>query len=201
MNLHSIALSLFVCLGSLAASDVVASTKLLVLGDSVSEGYGMKREQGWVALLADQRQQQGHTETWVNASIGGETTQGGLRRLPALLEEHHPAKVIIELGGNDGLRGWPLTESRSNLREMIALVQSSGAKAIVIAMQMPPNMGQRYNRMFRELYDQECQAPCVLVPTFIEKVGLNPEMMQSDGIHPTAEAQPLLAEAVAPFVD
>ncbi len=198
--LHSIAFTIILCLATINSADTLASTKLLVMGDSISEGYGIKREQGWVALLAEQRKKDGRVETWVNASIGGETTQGGLRRLPALLEEHNPGIVIIELGGNDGLRGWPLTESQANLREMVALVQSSGATAIVIAMQMPPNMGARYNRMFRQVYDDECKDPCIIVPEFIERVGMNAELMQSDGIHPTAEAQPLLAEAVAPYI-
>jgi len=181
-------------------NDAVATSTILVLGDSISEGYGIRKDEGWVALLAKKRADQGHTETWVNASIGGETTQGGARRLPKLLQEHHPSIVIIELGGNDGLRGWPITESRTNIRDMIALVQSSGAKAIVVAMQMPPNMGSRYNSMFRQIFTDECQQPCVLVPEFIELVALDPKLMQSDGIHPTAEAQPALAAAVAKYL-
>jgi len=182
-------------------NQAVAKSTILVLGDSISEGYGIRKDEGWVSLLAKQRASEGHIENWINASIGGETTQGGARRLAKLLKEHHPNRVIIELGGNDGLRGWPIKESRANIRDMIAMVQSSGATAIVIAMQMPPNMGRRYNEMFRNIFTEECQAPCVLVPEFIELVALNPKLMQSDGIHPTAEAQPILSQAVAKYLD
>ncbi|WP_235898569.1 arylesterase [Parahaliea maris] len=168
-----------------------------MLGDSISAAYGLSLEQGWVSLLDDELQSSGKPVDVVNASISGETTAGGLRRLPALLEEHQPSAVIIELGGNDGLRGYPIAKLRSNLRQMVALAQDAGARVMLLPMEIPPNYGSRYTGMFRESYPAVTkETDSVLGPFLLEAVATDPALMQGDGIHPTAEAQPLLLDNV-----
>ena len=139
--------------------------------------------------------------TVINASISGDTTAGGLHRLPALLEQHRPALVIIELGGNDGLRGYPLPTLRSNLTEMVTLSQHSGAKVILLPMEIPPNYGTRYTSGFSESYRQVAgQTNSVLTPFVLDGVATNTSLMQADGIHPTAAAQVMVLDNVLPTV-
>ena len=169
----------------------------MVLGDSISAGYGIQREQGWVHLL-DQALAQ-REEAWfaVNASISGETTGGGLARLQGVLDEHSPGIVIIELGGNDGLRGYPVAKIRDNLRAMVDMVQAHGATPIIVAMRIPPNYGPRYTNAFDAVFGEVAlEKDAVFVPFLLEEVALADNLMQDDGIHPTAEAQPLLLNAV-----
>jgi acyl-CoA thioesterase-1 len=173
--------------------------KILVLGDSISAAYGMSLEQGWVARLAS-RLEPGFTV--VNASISGETTEGGLRRLPPLLQTHQPDLVIIELGGNDGLRGYPLKTLRENLAGMVDLSQQSGARVILVPMEIPPNYGTRYTEGFRLAYQSVAEATdSTLAPFILDGVATRPRLMQPDGIHPTVEAQPLLLENMLPTVE
>lgn len=179
---------------------------ILVLGDSISAGYGIQREQSWVSQLGSRVA--GEAEGWrvVNASVSGETTGGGLARLPDALEEHDPGVVIIELGGNDGLRGYPIGRIRENLERMVALAKEAGSRVLLVGMQIPPNYGPRYTRAFAALYEEVAAAHEVpLVPFILEEVALRPELMQRDGIHPTGEAQELLLNAVwphlAPLID
>jgi acyl-CoA thioesterase-1 len=170
---------------------------VVVLGDSISAGYGIQREQGWVHLLDNALAQR--EETWfaVNASISGETTGGGLARLAGVLAEHAPDIVIIELGGNDGLRGYPVEKIRENLRGMVDMVNASGAIPIIVAMRIPPNYGPRYTQAFDSVFGEVAQEKgSVYIPFLLEEVALADNMMQDDGIHPTAEAQPLLLDAV-----
>ncbi len=170
---------------------------IVVLGDSISAGYGIQRDEGWVHLL-DQTLAQ-REEPWytVNASISGETTGGGLARLSGLLEEHAPSIVIIELGGNDGLRGYPISRIRSNLQTMVAEVRAAGAIPIMMAMRIPPNYGPRYASAFDNVFGEVATATeTLLVPFFLEDVALEEGMMQDDGIHPTAAAQPQMKAAV-----
>lgn len=173
---------------------------MLVLGDSLSAAYGINPDDGWVALLAARLAREGHAHQVVNASISGETTSGGLRRLPALLEAHHPAAVIIELGANDGLRGIDLREIRHNLEALLRLVTDSGARPFVVRMEVPPNYGPEYTQGFKAIYDtlSESSPELVLVPFFLMDVILEPGLMQADGLHPTAEAQPRLLATVWP---
>lgn len=177
-----------------------AGATVLVLGDSISAAYGIQREQGWVSRLRE-RLAAGSDWQVINASISGETTGGGLARLPDALAEHDPAVVIIELGGNDGLRGYPVARIRDNLNRMVELVQDAGAVPLLVGMQIPPNYGPRYTRafaaVFREVAEQQDVA---LVPFILERVALIPELMQSDGIHPTAEAQDALLDTVWPHL-
>ena len=187
------ALSLLLC-----GSSAFAGT-LLVVGDSISAAFGMDTRQGWVALLEQRLNEQGFDHQVVNASISGDTSAGGAARLPALLAEHQPELVIIELGGNDGLRGQPPAQLQQNLAAMVQASQQKGAQVLILGMQLPPNYGQRYTTAFAAVFPQvagEFSVP--LVPFVLEGVGGVPEMMQADGIHPTAEAQPRLLENVWP---
>jgi acyl-CoA thioesterase-1 len=173
------------------------SQAIVVLGDSISAGYGIQREQGWVHLLDRALAQ--HEETWtaVNASISGETTGGGLARLNGVLEENEPDIVIIELGGNDGLRGYPIAKIRENLTAIVDRVKASGAMPIIVAMRIPPNYGPRYTRAFDAVFGEVAEAgEALFVPFLLEEVALAENLMQDDGIHPTAEAQPMLLDAV-----
>ncbi|CAA0088446.1 Esterase TesA [Halioglobus japonicus] len=176
--------------------------KILVLGDSISAAYGMSLEQGWVAQLADELQAQYPQFTVINASISGETTSGGLRRLPALLKEHNPSVVIIELGGNDGLRGFPLQTLQSNLSALVTMAQASGARVIVLPMEIPPNYGARYTSRFRESFSAvTAETGSVLGPFLLDGVAANPQLVQPDGLHPTVEAQPIIMANVLPTIN
>jgi acyl-CoA thioesterase-1 len=187
------ALSLLLC-----GSSAYAGT-LLVVGDSISAAFGMDTRQGWVALLEKRLDEQGFDHQVVNASISGDTSAGGAARLPALLAEHQPELVIIELGGNDGLRGQPPAQLQQNLAAMVQAAQQKGAQVLILGMQLPPNYGQRYTTAFAAVFPQVASEFSVpLVPFVLEGVGGVPEMMQADGIHPTAEAQPRLLENVWP---
>jgi acyl-CoA thioesterase-1 len=187
------ALSLLLC-----GSSAYAGT-LLVVGDSISAAFGMDTRQGWVALLEQRLNKQGFDHQVVNASISGDTSAGGAARLPALLAEHQPELVIIELGGNDGLRGQPPAQLQQNLAAMVQASQQKGAQVLILGMQLPPNYGQRYTTAFAAVFPQVASEFSVpLVPFVLEGVGGVPEMMQADGIHPTAEAQPRLLENVWP---
>ncbi len=172
------------------------------MGDSISAGYGIQRDEGWVALLSENLSQAEYPHVVVNASISGETTGGGLARLPQALETHSPAVVVIELGGNDGLRGYPTDMVRSNLKQMVTLSLEKDARVLLVGMQIPPNYGPRYTEAFFELYEGVASETGVaLVPFFLEDVALAPGLMQADGIHPTADAQPLLLETLWRYLE
>jgi len=175
--------------------------KILVLGDSISAAYGMSLEQGWVEQLAKRLREQGAQHTVINASISGETTAGGLRRLPALLAEHQPGIVIIELGANDGMRGFPLPTVRDTLTQLVTLSQQAGARVILLPMEIPPNYGSRYTSGFRDSFRLVADATgSVLAPFLLDGVATDSKFIQEDGIHPTVEAQPLLLANVLPTV-
>jgi acyl-CoA thioesterase-1 len=178
-----------------------AAPVLLVVGDSISAAYGLPAGAGWVDLLAARLAAQRFPQRVVNASITGDTTAGGRARLPALLARHQPAIVVLELGGNDALRGGNLASTRDNLAAMVAAVQRTGAKALIIGMKVPPNYGPTYVREFDALFAGVAKAHKVpLVPFFFEGFGENNEMFQADRIHPTAAAQPLLLDNVWPVL-
>ncbi len=178
-----------------------AHTTVLVLGDSISAAYGIQREQGWVHLLGERLAGIDPVYQVVNASISGETTGGGLARLPAVLATHDPAVVIIELGGNDGLRGYPVARIRSNLEQLVVTADPDRRDIILVGMQIPPNYGPRYTRSFQGLFeDISAEYDVALVPSFLESVALKPELMQRDGIHPKAEAQFMLLDTLWPHV-
>jgi acyl-CoA thioesterase-1 len=173
---------------------------ILVFGDSISAGYGLPRvEQGWVALLQARLKQQGYGYDVVNASVSGETTAGGLARLPRALALHHPKIVILELGGNDGLRALPIADMRSDLSRMIDLSAAAGAKVLLLGMRIPPNYGPDYTAQFAQVYVELAASRHVAaVPFLLEGVALNADLMQGDGIHPNPAGQPRLLENVWP---
>lgn len=176
---------------------------VLILGDSLSAAYGVQTEQAWVALLRQRLTQQGLAQ-WqvVNASISGETTDGGLRRLPDLLTRHTPDVVIIELGGNDGLRGFPPPVIEENLDRLISLSLEAGARPLLIGIQIPPNYGPRYTALFADIYSNLADRHDIaLVPFFLKGIYDQAGMMQGDGIHPTTEAQGMLLDNVWPQLE
>ena len=176
-------------------------SSILVLGDSISAGYGMNVDDGWVNLMNQTLRQRELAYRMVNASISGETTVGGLKRLPDLLQEHAPSIVVIELGGNDGLRGYPTTKILDNLLTMTDLVKAAGAQPVIITMRIPPNYGPRYTRAFEQVFaDAAEQSKATLVPFLFEELAVDAQMMQDDGIHPTAKSQPLLVEGFLPYL-
>jgi len=182
-----------------AGAETAAPRTVVVLGDSLSAGYGIAVKEGWVTLLERRIASEGYGYKVVNASVSGETTQGGLARLPRVLQIHKPAVVIIELGGNDGLRGLPLATSRDNLRRAIELARGAQARVLLLGMMIPPNYGQRYAQEFRDMFTGLASSHSVaLVPFFLDKVALNPELMQDDGIHANAKGQSRMLENVWP---
>ncbi|HDX8427639.1 arylesterase [Aeromonas veronii] len=192
--------ALFVGLGSLLSS--TQAQTLLVLGDSLSAGYQMQVEQSWPALLSQKWQEEGGKHTLLNASISGETTQGALARLPALLKEHKPDWLLIELGGNDGLRGFAPTITRQNLASMIALAKEQQTRVVLTQIQLPRNYGARYLRQFEQIFPELAQANDLpLLPFFMDDIALRPELMMNDGIHPTPAAQPQIRDKVARFME
>ncbi|MDP5134679.1 arylesterase [Rheinheimera baltica] len=167
-----------------------SAQKILILGDSLSAAYGMKQQQGWPHLLQQRTQWQ-----LVNASISGETTAGGLARLPALLEQHQPDAVMIELGGNDGLRGFAINSVKSNLSEIITLVQQHKATPVLMQIRIPPNYGPRYGQQFSNIYPQLAEKHQItLWPFFMDNIATNQDLMLRDGIHPNIDAQPLISD-------
>jgi acyl-CoA thioesterase-1 len=184
---------LFIALQNAVASDHT----LLVFGDSLSAAYGIRAEQGWVALLGQRLQAQGYGYEVVNASVSGETSEGGLQRLPRALQLHHPGLIILELGANDGLRGLPIAATKDNLMKMVQLAQSAGARVLLVGIRIPPNYGPRYTSEFAAVYpDVAKQYGLPLVPFLLEKVALDPTLMQEDGLHPTARGEPLVLDTV-----
>ncbi|MFN5010989.1 MAG: arylesterase [Gammaproteobacteria bacterium] len=172
---------------------------ILVVGDSISAGYGLAADEGWVALLQNRLRSQGYGYRVVNASVSGETTTGGLARLPRALSVHRPAIVIIELGGNDGLRGLPLETSRANLERMINLSKGAGARVLLLGMKIPPNYGARYSEGFEKVFrDLARQHKLAFEPFFLSKIALEQGMIQEDGLHPTAKAQPVMLDTMWP---
>lgn len=184
-----------------AAGAPTPTRTILVLGDSLSAGYGIDLEDGWVALLQQRLVSQGYGYRVVNASVSGETTAGGLQRLPRALALHRPELVVLELGGNDGLRGLSLTTTADNLGRMVQLSEGAGARVVLLGMKMPPNYGPKYTQGFEQIFaDLASRKKLSFVPFFLEKVALKPGMIQADGIHPTVQAQPLMLDSVWPIL-
>jgi len=170
---------------------------LLVVGDSISAAYGIETDKGWVALLQEQATKQGFELMVVNSSISGDTTAGGLARLPKALSKHKPSWVMIALGANDGLRAQSLKAMRRNLTAMIKLVKAQGAIPILLGMRLPPNYGKKYTESFFNAYQKVAQKnDTLLLPFFIKGVGGRPELNQADGIHPNEKGQPIIKDNV-----
>jgi acyl-CoA thioesterase-1 len=184
-----------------SAASAEFTPRVLVLGDSISAAYGMSLEQGWVALLESRLREHWSDARVINASISGDTSAGGLRRLPALLEDYRPDLLVVELGGNDGLRGYPTNKLQANLVQMTELAQGAGARVIILPMEIPPNYGPRYTRAFREAFVQAAEPePVTLGPFVLDGIATEPSLMQSDGIHPTVEAQVRISNMLYPLI-
>lgn len=172
---------------------------LLVFGDSISAAYGMDPEQGWVHLLSERLEQEFPHYQVVNASVSGETTGGGIVRLPKTLEIHQPDVIVLELGGNDGLRGYPIDKIRDNLTSMTRMAIESGAQVLLVGMVLPPNYGRRYTDAFESVFEEVAATFDVgLLPFLLEGIATSQSMLQRDGIHPKPEAQPLMVEQIWP---
>jgi len=197
----SFLLALLLALATPAAQAQQSAPVILVFGDSLSAGYGIHVEQGWVSLLASKISQLGYGLKVINASVSGETTAGGLGRLPHALEVHKPRILVLELGANDGLRSLPLASTRDNLDRMITLAQARGVTVLLLGMRMPPNYGERYTTGFYNMYTGLAQAhKLALVPFLMDQVALKPALMQADGLHPNEQGQPLLLDNVWPVL-
>ena len=197
--MRRLCLLLLLCLPWLPAAAAEAPRSLLVLGDSLSAAYGLPAGSGWVDLLQARLARERPGWRVVNASISGETSHGARRRLPALLAQHRPALVIIELGGNDGLRGLSLAALRDNLLAMTRAAQAEGAKVLLAGMHLPPNLGPAYTQTFHATFQEVArQTGAALLPFLLADIATREGLMQSDGIHPTAEAQPLILENLWP---
>ena len=177
------------------ATETIQQSKLLVIGDSLSAAYGIDVDEGWVALLGDRLDTEGYAMQVINSSVSGDTSANGLSRLPALLADYQPAIVIIELGGNDGLRGLSLKELKSNLTKMVEQSRATGAEVLLLGVQIPSNYGAGYTRLFSGTFAQVADdSGAALVPFFMSGMETSMELFQDDGIHPSAKAQPLLLD-------
>lgn len=187
---------------SVVASPMPDRCTLLVLGDSLSAAFGMSTQEGWVYLLNIQLMQRGYGCTVINASISGDTTQGGRVRLPALLQKHHPTHILIELGANNGLRALPVDAMRRDLAWMIETILDSDARLLLLGMQMPPNYGPVYTAQFAAVYQELAKKYTVpLVPFLLENVISRPEWMQADAMHPNAKGQAAILQNVWPKLE
>ena len=180
---------------------VAADRTILVFGDSLSAAFGIRPEQGWVALLTQRLQAQGYGYQIVNASVSGETTEGGVARLPRALQLHRPGIVVLELGANDALRGLPLASTRANLEQMVHEARDAGAGILLVGIRIPPNYGARYGEQFANIFpDLAKQYHLPLVPFLLQDVALNPARMQEDGMHPNAAGETVVLETVWPYL-
>lgn len=195
-------LTQFVLPSSAQAENQAASKTILVYGDSLSAAYGIPREQGWVSLLEQRIQARQLPYRIVNASVSGETTSGGLSRLPANLKQHKPDLVILELGANDGLRGLPVSEMQKNLGSMIMASREAKAEVLLLGMMLPPNYGHRYAHEFKASFTQlALKFKLPLVPFFLDGVAAHPELVLDDGLHPSAAGQPRILENIWPELE
>jgi acyl-CoA thioesterase I len=184
----------------IALQDAAASDRtILIFGDSLSAAYGLRPEQGWVALLDKRLRAQGYGYNVVNASISGETTSGGLQRLPRALELNKPQVIVLELGANDALRGLPLSTAKDNLSKMVELGEKAGARVLLVGTRIPPNYGPRYTADFTQMYsDLTSRYHLALVPFLLESVALDGSRMQEDGLHPNALGEPAVLDTLWP---
>jgi len=191
----------FVVLLLASAANSAETPTVLVFGDSLSAGYGINVDQSWTALLQARLEQQGYEHRVINASISGETTEGGAARISHALESFSPSLIILELGGNDGLRGFPSSRMRGNLDKIISTSKASGAAVVLLGIKIPANYGQRYIDEFDNVFRQAAADNDIpWIEFFMDGIALNEELMQGDGIHPNAAAQPLLLDNAWPII-
>ena len=191
----------FLLLSAIAAAQAANAPTVLVFGDSLSAGYGIDVDQSWPALLQSRLESQGYEHRVINASISGETTEGGVTRIASTLENFSPDLLILELGGNDGLRGFPPDRMKANLQTIIETATASGTSVVMLGIRIPTNYGSRYTGAFENVYRELAHQSSVLwIEFFMEGIALNEELMQDDGIHPTAEAQSILLDNAWPII-
>ncbi|UTW01453.1 arylesterase [Marinomonas rhizomae] len=182
-------------------SSFASASTLLVMGDSLSAAYNLRQQDGWVSLLENQLSQSHPEINVVNASVSGETTQGGLSRFNDLLATHKPNWVILELGANDALRGYPLTQTTMNLEKMVEQAHDVNATVLLVGNQIPQNYGKRYTQMFFNLYkDIATKYNIAYLPFMLENVALNKDLMQNDGLHPNKTGQPIVLQNILPYL-
>ena len=193
---------LFAVIVSLMSMSAMAKPPIIVvLGDSISAGYGIEVDEGWVVLLQKKLLEANSNYTISNASISGDTTAGGLARIDPILTVNKPAILLLQLGANDGLRGLSPVEMKNNLAGIVDRAQQAGAKVILLGMKIPPNYGKRYVDLFYNVYPQLAkELNITFVPFLLEDVALNKDLMQADGLHPNAKAQPILADKIEPYL-
>jgi acyl-CoA thioesterase-1 len=185
----------------LSISTFASASTLLVMGDSLSAAYNLRQQDGWVSLLENQLSQSNPDISVINASVSGETTQGGLSRFSALLATHRPNWVVLELGANDALRGYPLNQTTINLEKMIEKAHQENAVVLLIGNQIPQNYGKRYTQMFFNLYkDIASKYNVAYLPFMLKDVALNKDLMQNDGLHPNKEGQPMVLQNILPYL-
>jgi len=184
-----------------AGAPRAAEPLILLVGDSIGAGYGVPLDRGWAALLQARLKAEGLPQRLVNASISGDTTRGGLARLPRVLKRHEPSILIIELGGNDGLRGISPGEMKANLGKMIRLARGAGARVLLVGMRLPPNYGPAFTERFEQVYRELAEEQGVpLVPFLLKGVATDKALMQADGIHPNAAAEPRVLDNLWPYL-
>jgi acyl-CoA thioesterase-1 len=189
--------TLFILFLLISPAKSVATENILLVGDSLSAAYGIPAESGWVALLQQRLESEHYPYQLVNASISGDTSANARSRLPGALDKYRPAIVILQLGGNDGLRGLSLAEMKQNLAAMIELVASRKGSSLLLGVHLPPNYGRHYTERFHGIYHELAEETgTALVPSMVDGIGTRSELMQVDGIHPNRDAQPLIAERV-----
>jgi acyl-CoA thioesterase-1 len=195
-------ISQLIILFVLFTAQAASAKTLLVLGDSLSAAYNMQPQQGWVAIMAVRLAVKYPELTVVNASISGETTSGGLTRLPKLIDRHQPDYIVLELGANDGLRGTPLKLIKQNIKDLINLSKQASAEVALLGVRLPTNYGPRYTEKFFDIFEQLAESENVYrVPFLMQNVALKPELMQADRLHPNAQAQPIILDNVWPTLD
>lgn len=192
---------LFAVIVSFMSMPAIAKPVIVVLGDSISAGYGIEVDQGWVALIQKTLIDSNSKYSISNASISGDTSAGGLARIDPILTAQNPEIVLLQLGANDGLRGLSPVEMKNNLAEIVSRAQKVGAKVILLGMKIPPNYGKRYVEMFYNVYPQLAkELDIALIPFLLEDIALNKDLMQADRLHPNARAQPILADKIKPYL-
>jgi len=195
-------ITLFITLLCLSPGSPASERTILVYGDSISAAYGMDQEQGWVSLLEARLAVDHPGYRVINASVSGETTGGGLTRLPKSLSLHQPDVLVLELGGNDGLRGYPIDKIRDNLDSMIQQSKEAGISVLLIGMVLPPNYGRRYTTAFENIFSELADLHAIpFVPFLLNGIATTRDLVQRDGIHPTVEAQPMILEDVYPVLE
>jgi acyl-CoA thioesterase-1 len=196
-------LIIYACMMTLLPlSQALAETKIMIIGDSLSAGYGLKQAPSWVKLLQNKYDEQGKSIALINMSVSGQTTDNALLKLKSQLDMHSPTHVLIELGGNDGLRGFPVKTIKTNLTELVTLSKNAQANVAIMQIAIPPNLGPRYTNLFTNVFaDVATESKSYLMPFFMNTIAPKPELMQEDNLHPNDDAQPVIRDIMEQEID